>query len=145
LSDPDASPGTTSFPLPPEMLQSIIDHARDEAPRECCGIISGKNGQPVQLYRARNVAEGNSFYEIDPAQLIEFEFELMPASGTEIIAIYHSHPVSPAYPSSTDVQLAYWTEAVYVICSLSNPVRPDVRGFRISNGNITEVNLSPSA
>lgn len=130
--------------MPPEMRQAIIAHARDEAPRECCGIISGKDGHPVQIYRARNVAEGNSFYELDPAQLIEFEFEIMPANGTEIIAIYHSHPVSPAYPSSTDVQLAFWTEAVYLICSLADPDRPDVRGFRIRDGNITEVGLAPT-
>ena len=126
------------------MLRSIIAHARDEAPRECCGIISGKEGQPVELYRARNIAEGNSFYEIDPAQLIEFEFDIMPARGTEIIAIYHSHPISPAYPSPTDVQLAYWTDAVYVICSLADPDRPDVRGFRIREGAITEVGLTLS-
>jgi proteasome lid subunit RPN8/RPN11 len=127
------------------MLQSIIAHARDEAPRECCGIISGKDGIPVELYRARNIAEGNSFYEIDPAQLIEFEFELLPANGTEILAIYHSHPISPAYPSPTDVQLAYWTDAVYVICSLSDPDHPVIRGFRIRDDSVTEVELSPSA
>ena len=106
MNDPREPSSRSTFPLPSEMLQSIIAHARDEAPRECCGIISGKDGIPVELYRARNIAEGNSFYEIDPAQLIEFEFELMPANGTEILAIYHSHPISPAYPSPTDVQLA---------------------------------------
>jgi proteasome lid subunit RPN8/RPN11 len=144
LNDQVESSGRASFPLPPEMLQAIVAHARDEAPRECCGIISGKDGKPVELYRARNIAEGNSFYEIDPAQLIEFEFDLMPANGTEIIAIYHSHPVSPAYPSPTDVQLAYWTDAVYVICSLADPHRPEVRGFRIRDGAIAEVALSTS-
>lgn len=126
------------------MLQAIVTHARDEAPRECCGIISGRNGKAIELYRARNIAEGNNFYEIDPAQLIEFEFDLMPASGTEIIAIYHSHPISPAYPSPTDVQLAYWTDAVYVICSLANPDSPVVRGFRIRDGAIVEVELTTS-
>jgi len=145
LNGPRESANGTSLALSPEMLQSIIAHARDEAPRECCGIISGRDGQPIELYRARNIAEGNSFYEIDPAQLIEFEFELMPTSGTEILAIYHSHPISPAYPSPTDVQLAYWTDAVYVICSLADPDQPVVRGFRIRDGSITEVELSPSA
>ena len=144
MNDPHLSSGRESFPLSTEMLQSIITHARDEAPRECCGIISGRDGQPVDLYRARNIAEGNSFYEIDPAQLIEFEFEVMPANGTEIIAIYHSHPISPAYPSSTDVQLAYWTDAVYVICSLADQDQPVVRGFRIREGDIAEVELSPT-
>ena len=145
MNDPREASNRAPFPLPSEMLQSIIAHARDEAPRECCGIISGKDGIPVELYRARNIAEGNSFYEIDPAQLIEFEFELLPANGTEILAIYHSHPISPAYPSPTDVQLAYWTDAVYVICSLSDPDHPVIRGFRIRDDSVTEVELSPSA
>jgi proteasome lid subunit RPN8/RPN11 len=129
------------FPLPLEMIQTIIEQAQDEAPRECCGIIAGKDGHPVQIYKARNIADGNSFYELDPAQLIELEFEILPAAGNEVIAIYHSHPVSPAYPSPTDVELAYWTDAVYVICSLADPDRPEVRGFRIGDGSITEVDL----
>ena len=142
MTDTIESSARDSFPLPSEMQQSIVAHAREEAPRECCGVISGTDGRPVKLYRARNIAEGNSFYELDPAQLIELEFQTLPASNTEIIAIYHSHPISPAYPSPTDVALAYWPDAVYVICSLANPECPVVRGFRIRDGDIAEVDLA---
>lgn len=124
------------------MHAAIINHALREAPRECCGIIAGRNGVPMQLYETRNVAAGNRLYEIDPAQLIDLEFRELPAQGSEIVAIYHSHPASPAYPSATDVELAFWPDAVFLICSLANREQPEVRGFRIRNGAIQEVMIS---
>jgi proteasome lid subunit RPN8/RPN11 len=131
-----------SFPLPETMRAAIVAHARREAPRECCGIIAGGNGVPERLYETRNIAEGNRLYEIDPQELIELEFRELPMRGTEIIAIYHSHPESPAYPSPTDVALAFWPGAVYLICSLADASQPDVRGFRIRDGQIIEVPLT---
>jgi proteasome lid subunit RPN8/RPN11 len=124
------------------MRAAIVDHAKREAPRECCGILAGRNGAPMRLYETRNVAAGNRLYEIDPAQLIDLEFRELPAQGSEIVGIYHSHPESPAYPSATDVELAFWPDAVFLICSLANRERPDVRGFRIRNGAIHEVLIS---
>lgn len=123
------------------MREAIIQHAVRDAPRECCGIVAGRDGFPLQVYETRNVAEGNRLYEIDPAQLIDLEFRRLPEQGSEIIAIYHSHPQSPAYPSSTDVELAFWPDAIYLICSLADRERPDVRGFRIGDGAVREVTL----
>jgi proteasome lid subunit RPN8/RPN11 len=139
----DALPSENRFHLPEEMRQAIVEHARRDAPRECCGIIAGRDGLPVRLHPARNIAEGNALYEIDPAELIELEFHTMPAAKTELVAIYHSHPVSPAYPSATDIALAFWPDAIYVICSLAAPKQPVVRGFRIRDGEVAEVNLIP--
>jgi [CysO sulfur-carrier protein]-S-L-cysteine hydrolase len=131
------------FPLPGEMHAAIIEHAQRDAPRECCGIIAGRAGIPSQLYALRNIAEGNRLYEVDPVQLIELEFNVLEKDGSDIVAIYHSHPESPAYPSRTDVELAYWPEAVYLICSLEDPAEPYIRGFRIRDEAITEVALTP--
>ena len=132
-----------AFPLPEEMRAAIIDHAMRDAPRECCGIIAGRSGVPKKLYETRNVAAGNRFYEIDPAQLIDLEFRELPAQEMELVAIYHSHPESPAYPSATDIELAFWPDAVFLICSLADRDRPVIRGFRIRDGAICEVTLSP--
>jgi proteasome lid subunit RPN8/RPN11 len=129
------------FALPAAMREEIIAHARAEAPRECCGIIAGRGGVPFRLYRTTNVAPGNSLYEIDPAELIELEFRELPSQDAEIIAIYHSHPASEAYPSATDRELAFWPQAVYLICSLAEPERPVVRGFRLRDGVVAEVVL----
>jgi [CysO sulfur-carrier protein]-S-L-cysteine hydrolase len=141
----DATPGTEAvgFSLSEDMRQAIVEHARRDAPRECCGIIAGRAGVPVRLYPTRNIAEGNALYEIDPAELIELEFHTMPAAETELVAIYHSHPVSPAYPSATDIALAFWPDALYIICSLADPERPVVRGFRIRDDEVAEVDLTP--
>jgi [CysO sulfur-carrier protein]-S-L-cysteine hydrolase len=135
-------PTADTFRLPEQMRAAIIDHAIRDAPRECCGIIAGREGVPLRLYETRNVAAGNRFYEIDPAQLIDLEFRELPAHDAEIVAIYHSHPESPAFPSATDVELAYWPDAMFLICSLADRERPEIRGFRIQNGAIDEVTLS---
>jgi proteasome lid subunit RPN8/RPN11 len=133
---------TEHFRLPTEMRAAIIAHAVREAPRECCGLIAGRHGLPMRLYETRNVAVGNRFYEIDPAQLIDLEFRELPEQETEIVAIYHSHPESPAYPSATDVELAFWPDAVFLICSLADRDRPEIHGFRIRDGAIDEVALA---
>jgi proteasome lid subunit RPN8/RPN11 len=143
LTSKSSSPSDVErFPLPPALRDAIVAHARREAPRECCGVIAGQPGTPVRLYPTRNVAEGNRFYEIDPAQLIDLEFRELPEQGTEIIAIYHSHPESQAYPSATDRALAFWSDAVYIICSLEHPEEPVLRGFRLRDDGVQEVILS---
>ncbi len=134
--------GPDVFPLPLSMRQAIIEHARRDAPRECCGIVAGWDGVPVRVYATRNIAAGNALYEIDPAELIELEFREMPSQRTELLAIYHSHPVSPALPSATDIALAFWPDAVYLICSLENPAEPCMRGFRIRDGAVSELVLT---
>ena len=135
---------TETFALPEEMRARIIDQARREFPRECCGVISGVAGIPRRLHETRNIADGNRFYEIDPEQLIELEFRELPKDNSEIVAIYHSHPVSVAYPSQTDLDLAFWNRAVYLICSLEDPQNPYIRGFRIDSEarTIVEVELT---
>jgi proteasome lid subunit RPN8/RPN11 len=130
-----------SMHLPGEMWDAIVAHARQEYPRECCGIISGHDGRLDKVHALRNIAAGNVFYEIDPEQLMHLEFGELEQSGAEIVAIYHSHPESQAYPSATDLNLAYWPEAVYLICSLENKSEPGIRGFRMCDGVISEVRL----
>ena len=120
------------------MRDEIVAHARAEAPRECCGLIAGQAGSPVHLYRLENTAPGNALYEIDATQLYDLEFRLLPERGWEVLAIYHSHPSSPAYPSPTDVALAFWPDAYYLICSLVDPAAPDLRAFRIVDSRIAE-------
>jgi proteasome lid subunit RPN8/RPN11 len=136
-----AKPESESLHLPAEMWDAIVAHARQEYPRECCGIISGHHGRLESLHALRNIAEGNVFYEIDPQQLMQLEFGALEQTGAEIVAIYHSHPESQAYPSATDLELAYWPEAVYLICSLENQAEPGIRGFRMRDGVISEVQL----
>jgi len=130
--------------LPPGMRDEIIAHARESAPRECCGVIVGPPGQPGELRRMTNTYEGIDFYEVDGRELLSLMKEL-DEKGWEFTAIYHSHPVSPAYPSSRDVEYAGYPDTAYIICSLENPNAPVVRAFAIVDAQITELAIHPTA
>ena len=117
----------------------MLEHARDEAPNECCGLIGGVDGEARTLYRARNAEASPLRYNLDPQD----QFRIMTSmeeSGEELSAIYHSHTASPAYPSQTDINLAAYPDALYLIVSLADSARP-LRGFRINDGEVTEVDL----
>ena len=111
----------------------IVSHARKMAPAECCGLISGTDdGCAKTIYRLRNVARDEHVsYEAAPEELFAAQ-RRMRECGEQLLAIYHSHPRSaePA-PSETDVRLAYYPSAVYLIIGLGG-VEPVMRAFRIS-------------
>ena len=114
--------------LPRPIYDEIIEHARSGAPEEICGIISGRDGVATELVRARNEAENRvTDYWVDGGTLLrQFDFE---DRGESMIAIYHSHPVDPAYPSATDARNAFYPDSVYLICSLLQPEQPVIRGY----------------
>ena len=113
-------------------FDEIVAHAREAAPHECCGLIGGTNhGQAQSLYRTRNIAADPLVaYEAAPEDLFAAQ-RIMRQRGEELLAIYHSHPRSdePA-PSSTDVRLAFYPSATYLIIGLGASV-PVMRAFRI--------------
>jgi [CysO sulfur-carrier protein]-S-L-cysteine hydrolase len=114
-------------------LDQIVAHARDAAPHECCGLIGGTaEGRAQTVYRARNLATDPSVtYEAAPEDLFAAQ-RAMRERGEQLLAIYHSHPRSEdPQPSQTDVRLAYYPSAVYLIVGLG-AAEPCVRAFRIS-------------
>jgi len=113
-------------------LQEIIVHAREVAPNECCGLIGGmEDGEARNVYRTRNLAADPLVtYESAPEDLFAAQRQ-MRERGEELIAIYHSHPrATNPEPSATDVRLAYYPSAVYLIVGLGND-EPCLRAFRI--------------
>jgi len=126
--------------LPPAIREEIVAHARGYAPRECCGVIAGRVGAPTQLHRLTNVEPGVSRYLFDDEEFYRVYWEIE-NRGETLLAVYHSHPVTVAFPSKTDVEFAFWPDAVYVICSLEVPEEPAIRGFRIVDGEISEIEI----
>ncbi len=118
-------------------LQDLVTHARETFPHECCGLLAGRQGRVVRVYRGRNVDESPYTYRLDDRQLLQFLRE-MDQEGLDIVGIYHSHTASEATPSRTDVARAYYPDAVYVIISLQQREHPAVRGFRIVDGTVAE-------
>jgi proteasome lid subunit RPN8/RPN11 len=135
--------------IPKAIIDEMIAHAETEAPNECCGLLSGEKNVVSQLYKIGNlpaedptvadlkVTPDRRFrYVMDPREQLR-AFKEIRKNATELLAIYHSHPHSPAYPSSTDVRLAFYTDVFYVIISLEKE-QPAVRAYRIIDQVITE-------
>ena len=114
-------------------FNGIVDHAGEAAPHECCGLIGGTSeGQAKSIYRLRNIATDPLVtYEAAPEDLFAAQ-RIMRERGEHLLAIYHSHPRSAdPHPSETDVRLAYYPSAVYLIVGLGNR-EPCLKAFRIS-------------
>lgn len=127
------TPQAKSLSLTQNLLEEIIEHCRDGYPHEACGIVSGKRGRAEQVHPMANVASHpKQRYLLDPREQIAV-FRDMQDAGREVVAIFHSHPSTPAYPSDTDIDLAFYPDAFYVIVSLAVEP-PDVRAFRIDPG-----------
>lgn len=125
--------------LPRFIYDEIVAHAQQGAPEEVCGILSGQGHVVMGLYRARNVAPSRAIdYMVDDQTLLrQFEFE---ERGQTMVAIYHSHTESPAFPSATDARQAYYPDSAYLICSLQQPERPVIRAFRLIQGSPRRLN-----
>jgi proteasome lid subunit RPN8/RPN11 len=129
--------------IPKAIFEQIIAHARDARAmrsgiQEACGILAGRDSIPTHIYRVKNVDPNPRIrYFMDPQEQIWVE-KNMRHNGLELIAIYHSHPETEAYPSPTDQKLANHSEAHYILISLQDPQNPIIRAFRIQEGKTPE-------
>ncbi len=123
--------------LEKRFADEIIVHALEEDPNECCGVLAGTNENFHKLYRMTNVQNSPYSFSWDPKELFKVWRE-MEDNEWEHRAVYHSHTHSEAYPSQTDVRLAGWPEAYYIIISLVDKQHPVIRAFRIVEGAISE-------
>jgi len=120
-----------------EQLASVLAQAGEEAPLECCGLLLGRGRQVERVFRGTNIDRSPVTYNMDPQELFQAHRE-MESLGLDLVAIYHSHPRTRAFPSSTDVVKATYPDAVYIIVSLQDAAVPDVRAFRIQDRVVTE-------
>ncbi len=118
-------------------VDEIIAHAREDAPNECCGIIAGSDSRATKLYRAVNAEASPYRYNVDPKDLLRI-YRDIDSQDWDVLAIYHSHTGTEAYPSATDIRLAAWPDAYYLILSLEDPANPVLRAFRIEEGEVSE-------
>ncbi|MDQ3668245.1 MAG: M67 family metallopeptidase [Acidobacteriota bacterium] len=118
-------------------LEEIFAHAQEATPFECCGLIGGANDRATSIHPLRNVASKPQIaYEAAPEELFAAQ-RRMRERGEQLLAIYHSHPRSmEPVPSETDVRLAYYPAAIYLILGLGG-VTPIMRGYRISERDKT--------
>src|SRR3954452_21309080 len=99
-------------------------------------MIAAQDGQAVAVHPARNAAASPLRYEMDGMEQYKIQSAIEDA-GHDLGAIYHSHTRTAPYPSQTDINLAFYPEALYVIVGVAGE-EPDVRGFRIVDGEVSE-------
>jgi [CysO sulfur-carrier protein]-S-L-cysteine hydrolase len=121
------------------LLDEIVAHARQDAPNECCGMIASRDGEAVTVHRATNAAASPLRYEIDGAEQYRIQMAI-DDEDLDLGAIYHSHTRSEPYPSQTDINLAFYPDALYVIVGLAGS-EPDVRAYEIRDGQVTDAEL----
>jgi proteasome lid subunit RPN8/RPN11 len=126
------------------LIEEMVAHAREDLPNECCGMIGGAGGVATEVIRVANSAASPLRYEMDPQEQYN-ALKTIEDGGGELLAIYHSHTKSAAYPSQTDVnQAVAWPEQVYVIVSLADPQEPDVKAYWLKDLRIADAELAIS-
>ncbi len=123
--------------IPIEIFEQILAQARAEMPLEACGILAGANGTAGKLYKMTNVDQSSTHCMMDPSEQFEVARDIRSAN-LKMLAIYHSHPETPARLSDEDFRLALTPDVTYIIVSLQDMDSPVMKGFRIENGNATE-------
>jgi [CysO sulfur-carrier protein]-S-L-cysteine hydrolase len=121
------------------LYDQMIEHAREEAPNECCGMVASRDGEAVRIYRATNAAASPLRYEIDGAEQYRIQMQI-DDEDLELGAIYHSHTRTDPYPSQTDVNLAFYPDSLYVIVGVAGQ-GADVRAYAIRDGRVETAEL----
>jgi proteasome lid subunit RPN8/RPN11 len=125
--------------IPQALIDQIVAHARADAPNECCGMVASEDGRAVRVFEATNAAASPLRYEIEPRDQLRIQNEIDDA-GWDLGAIYHSHTRSAPYPSQTDINLAFYPEALYIIVGVAGD-EPEVRTYRIVDGRVRDATL----
>lgn len=116
-------------------------------PEEACGLLFGKGEQVEGVFPMTNILHSPNRYRTDPQEQYHL-MKNMEDLGWDLLAIYHSHPQGPPYPSPTDVAEAYYPNAVYLIWGLDHKGKWECKGYLIQRGlmnfNIIEVPIEVS-
>jgi [CysO sulfur-carrier protein]-S-L-cysteine hydrolase len=123
------------------LIDEIVAHAREDLPNECCGMVAGVDGQATEVIRVANAAASPLRYEMDPKGQFD-AWKSIEDDGKELLAIYHSHTKSAAYPSQTDVnQAVAWPDPIYLIVSLADEEAPQVKGYLLKGLKIADAEV----
>lgn len=122
------------------LFKEMAEHGLREFPNEACGLLAGRDGEPVRFFAMRNLDASPVSYRLDPKEQLHV-FDAMDDEGLDLLGIFHTHTHSEAYPSETDTKLAFYPDAYYLVMSLSDREHPVLRAFRILEGEITEEEL----
>lgn len=121
--------------IPKVIQDDMIAHAQEGFPLEVCGILGGISETVSHNYRMTNTDASNEHFMMDPKEQFAVVRELR-AKGLTMLAVYHSHPESPARPSAEDIRLALTPGVSHIIISLADSQCVDVKSFKIDQGRV---------
>ena len=121
--------------------KEIVEQALREFPNEACGLIAGEGDVPVRVYPMTNANASSDTYRFDGQEQFTV-FDEVEERGWDIWAIYHSHTHSEAYPSETDIKLAFYPDSRYLLLSVADREQPVLRSFFIREGEVTEEEMT---
>ncbi len=126
---------------PSAVRRAIVTHAWRDAPNECCGLLLGRPGWVQSALPAPNLAASPVRFELDPAVHVAVRRVVRNLTPPlQIVGVYHSHPVSEAWPSEADRQQAFYPEWMHVIVSLQRRGGV-VRAFSLRSGRVRQIPL----
>ena len=120
--------------IPQSAYNEMVLHALKDNPIEACGYLAGINGEVKYAIPMKNTDESNEHFSFEPGEQFE-AFKKTKSEGLRLIAVYHSHPETPARPSEEDIRLAYDPNVSYVIVSLASET-PVMKSFLIKNKTV---------
>jgi proteasome lid subunit RPN8/RPN11 len=121
--------------IPADVRAALEEHARAEDPNEACGLVVLRDGRAERYVPGRNAASSPYRFELE----VDPEVWFLEDDGYEL-AVFHSHPASPARPSRTDVEnIGLWEGKPYLILSGRTG---DLAAFTIEDGRIAELELA---
>lgn len=143
LSPELSGDGAGVLPIPRDVLAAMLTHVAAGYPDEACGVLAGQRGRVVRHFATANAsATPRTFSEIAPGDLLQI-WNTLEDQNWDMLAYYHSHPVTPAYPSPRDILWSRgWPGTYYVIFSLANPTHPVARAFLINGEAVHEYRLT---
>ena len=100
--------------------RTLVNHADKEKPNESCAVLFGSVNDKVttvrEIFLAENIEESPVNFTISNEQLIKI-YKTAEEKKMDVVGIFHSHPNSEAYPSSTDKKFMYSNPVVWIIYS----------------------------
>lgn len=125
------------FKLPEKIYLVMIEQARSAFPNEACGILGGLPARVEQIYPATNREASPVHFLLEPIEQLRI-FQDMEEKGWQMLGTYHSHIKAAPYPSCEDIEMAHYPESLHLILSLRDWDHPEVGGFWIREGKVTE-------
>lgn len=121
--------------IPKNIYQEMILYANSKLPNESCGILAGLDNCIKKIYKMRNIEESPEKYLMDPQEQIKVMKDIR-QNNLKMIAIFHSHPSTPARPSKEDIDMAFYEDVYYIIISFMKDI-PEVKAFKIIGENVS--------